>query len=510
MDIQLLESIMESKPKFEGKIRKEKWGGLYMIRKTLTMEAVNETAYEILIRCTGEKKVNQIIDEISEYYNISRNAIIEDILEYIIYLMLRRVIHVTSFSVDDKFYSKIKTQCHEGQEIGTWEKISGANYNVEKETKPSFFEGKGIIGVEPNTLSAPINVLIEFTNNCNLACVHCFADSGQKSEIINGRIKGELSTEEWKKVIDNIYDSGTFEIIVSGGEALIRDDIFEILEYITLKMGGFCLLSNMTLITPEVAKRLKEIGCYKIEGNLDGYNEETYDQFRGVKGAFNQTVAGIKAALQEGIPVRCNITATKKNIYDLKKVVQTAHKIGVRELVAVPLEPGGRARVSWEELEIPVSESKKLMEFYDDIKRWTLEKYGEEFLLVVPTSNFVRDEDVRVRQIMDPNRLMPFCGAGKYHCSINPYGNVILCPTAGDTIPITPGNCLKYSFKDIWQNANIFKEIREYNLPCYEGCPYTNCTGGCHVRSYQKTGKVVGNPGEDCRRYQMELLGVKE
>lgn len=73
MDIQLLKSILESKPKFEGKIRKEKWGGLYMIRKTLTMEAVNETAYEILIRCTGEKTVDQIIDEISEYYNISRN-----------------------------------------------------------------------------------------------------------------------------------------------------------------------------------------------------------------------------------------------------------------------------------------------------------------------------------------------------------------------------------------------------------------------------------------------------
>lgn len=510
MDNNLFNQILESKPQFNGKLRKEKWGGLYLIRETLTMEGINETSYDILKCCNGQNTVADIIRNITNEYLANPEVIFNEVLEYLIYLMLRKVVEVDSLVIDNNFYENIKIERHEGEEISNWKAISGMNYNVESEEKPNFFEGKGVIGVEPNTLSAPINVLIEFTNNCNLACVHCFADSGIGIEIIDGRIKGELSTEEWKHVIDNICDAGTFEIIVSGGEALMRKDIFEIMEYITQKTGGFCLLSNMTLITNEVAEKLKNVGCYKVEGNLDGYDDKTYDEFRGVQGSFQKTVLGIKATLKAGIPVRCNITATKINIYNLKEVVKTAYNLGVRELVAVPLEPGGRARVSWEELEIPMSDSKKLMKYYDEVKQWALDKYGNEFLLVVPTSNFVRDEDLRLKQIMDPNRLMPFCGAGKYHCSVDPYGNVILCPTAGNSIKINPRNCLKSDFKDIWKNADVFREIREFILPCYDNCDCINCTGGCHVRSFQKTGRVVGNPGIDCRKYQIEQLGVME
>lgn len=508
MNLEILNKILLGKPLFRGKLRRETWGGIYLIRETLTMEVINETSFDILSMCNGENSTKEIIEKVQKEYDGNENQIYNEVLSYVIYVLLRGIISIKEIEVNEQLYDDLKPKLYMEKEIEETGPIHGLNYNVRKEEKPGFFKGKGVLGLEPNVLSAPINTLIEFTNNCNLKCVHCFADAEYCKKTENGNIEGELDTEQWKKVIDNLCDAGVFEILVSGGEALMRKDIFEIMEHITKRTGGFSLLSNMTLIDEKVALKLKEIGCYKVEGNLDGYNSETYDAFRGVKGSFDATVKGIKSCLKAGIPVRCNITATKKNIYDLKEVVKTAYEIGVRELVAIPLEPGGRARVQWSELEIPIEDSKKLMEFYADVKKWAYEQYGDEFLLVVPTSNFVRDEDQRIENIMDPNKLLPFCGAGKYHCSIDPYGNAILCPTAGSSIKITPGNCLEHNFKKIWLEGDVFKQIREYQLPCYDGCENMNCTGGCHVRSYQKNKTVVGHPGEDCRKYQMEKLGL--
>ena len=93
-----------------------------------------------------------------------------------------------------------------------------------------------------------------------------------------------------------------------------------------------------------MAKDLKRTGCAKVESNLDGYDQETYERFRGVKGSFEKTISGIKACLDEGIQVRCNVMETKMTIFDLKKIVDTAYEIGVRELCVIPLEMGGRAK----------------------------------------------------------------------------------------------------------------------------------------------------------------------
>ncbi|WP_459765389.1 radical SAM protein [Alkaliphilus crotonatoxidans] len=499
-----IDQLLNCTPSFNGRLRKESWGGIYMLRNSLTIDVVNEIAYDILSKCDGRHTVNDIIGQMQEEYDSDEQTIYNDVINYIGFALNRRIVKDEGFDINQ--FKALNGQDEAAVTVQKRFEEYGLNFNVQSREKPPFFKGKGILGLEPNVLSAPLNVLIEFTHNCNLKCIHCFADA-DCNVTPQGYLEGELSAADWIKVIDNLADAGVFEVFVSGGEAMMRKDIFKIMERITERFGGFCLLSNMTYIDHEAAQKLKELGCYKVEGNLDGYDAATYDEFRGVKGSFEKTVKGIQACLENGIPVRCNVTATKKNIYNLKKIIKTAYEIGVRELVAIPLEPGGRARSNWDEINIPIEEGARLEKFYREVKEWANQEYGDEFFLVVPTSTFMRDEDDKVMQIMDPNRILPFCGAGKFHCSINPHGNVILCPAAGSSIEITPGDCLNMDFKEVWVQADAFRKIRSYDLPCYESCEFQNCTGGCHVRAFQKYGEVVGSPGEDCRKVQMKKLG---
>lgn len=475
-----------SSPLLRGRIRKESWGGVYYLRDELSIEILNDTAYEILKHCDGKNTVDDLIRDFTEEYEVNEESLRKDVLSYLEFSLANGMVTIDGLKMDRNLQSVVID--------------SNINYNVGLKEKPGFFGGKGAIGLEPNVLSAPFKVLIEFTHNCNLKCVHCFADADYCPQTPLGYLEGELTTEQWFKVIDNLANTGVFDIFVSGGEPLIRKDILEILRYVKSKGMGFCLLTNMTLIDDAIAKQLKEAGCYKVEGNMDGYDARTYDEFRGVPGAFDATLKGIKACLDNGLSVRCNITTTKKNIYNLKKVVETTYNAGVRELVAVPLEAGGRAHDDWDNLSIPIEECDELEKFFREVMEWKNQVYGDEFTLVLPVDAFSWESNDEVMRIIDPNKMLPVCGAGKYHCSINPYGQVILCPAAGTSIPIVPGNCLEHDFKDIWLNAEAFKEVRKPVNPACSQCEYKTCVGGCHVTLYRERGVLVGSPGKYCRK----------
>ena len=115
MDNNLFNQILESKPQFNGKLRKEKWGGLYLIRETLTMEGINETSYDILKCCNGQNTVADIIRNITNEYLANPEVIFNEVLEYLIYLMLRKVVEVDSLVIDNNFYENIKIERHEGE-----------------------------------------------------------------------------------------------------------------------------------------------------------------------------------------------------------------------------------------------------------------------------------------------------------------------------------------------------------------------------------------------------------
>lgn len=465
-----IEQLKGRNIKVNGVVRKETWGGIYYYKERMQIDKINETYYSFLELLKEYKDVYYAYEKMKELYDVDEEMLRTDIEELVKYMLKLRMISVEGL---------------------TQEEIVELNTSYVSTDDSDF-----ILGVGKNTPCAPIKVLIETTYNCNLKCVHCFADAECSHGNKDGILSGELSLNDWKKVIDNIYEAGVFDIFVSGGEAMMRRDIFDILEYINSKGMGFFLLSNGTLIDNEKAKHLKEVGCLKVECNMDGATADSYDAFRGIKGAFDKTVRGIKACLDNGIPLRCNVMETKKNIFELKEIVKICHEIGVKEVCVVPLEDGGRGNSNKEDLKFTPDEYEDVKKLYNEVNEWVEKELNNEIYLITPSS-------VVNHPLIVFNKNMPMCGAGRVHCTIDPYGNVKLCPTDRDTLKGENVNLLKRSLSDIWNNSNILKQIRGKNFLKCSSCVNMKCEYGCPVSRYRYIHKGI-NVKKNC-----DFIGVE-
>ena len=156
-------------------------------------------------------------------------------------------------------------------------------------------------------------VVWNVTRRCNLHCVHCYS----KSQDI--AYPGEMTTEQGKRFIDNLAEFGVPVLLFSGGEPFRRPDIFELAEYSIQKGIRTVFSTNGTLITPDVAARLKKIGVSYVGISLDGM-KETNDRFRGLKGAFDLAMQGIANCQQAGVKVGLRFTMNRRNVQDLPQI----------------------------------------------------------------------------------------------------------------------------------------------------------------------------------------------
>lgn len=450
MNLQL-ENLKGKKVTVKGSIRKEAWGGIYYYRDRMQIDKINESYYTFVEFLEKYRDVYVAYRMMREIYEVTEEELRTDLEELVKYMLKIGMIEVEGY---------------------LREKLT----NLESSYKNS--EEDFILGVGKNIPVAPIKVLIETTYNCNLKCIHCFADAEYCAKVKDGILPGELALSDWKRIIDNISDAGVFDVFVSGGECMMRRDIFDILEYIHSKGMGFFLLTNGTLITEEKAKRLKEVGCLKIECNMDGATAESYDAFRGVKGAFDMTLRGIKSCLKAGIPLRCNVMETKKNIFELKEIVKTCYNIGVKEVCVVPLEDGGRGNSNKDDLKFNPSEYEAVKKLYQEVDNWINKELKDQIYLITPTS-------VVGHQLIVLNKNMPMCGAGRVHCTVDPYGNVKLCPTDRDTLKDENVNLLEKSLSDIWMNSPTLEQIRSEEYSKCSSCVNMQCDYGCPVVRYR-------------------------
>ncbi|MDO8721655.1 MAG: radical SAM protein, partial [Syntrophales bacterium] len=163
----------------------------------------------------------------------------------------------------------------------------------------------------PDTLRM---VAWEVTRSCNLACIHCRASSEC------GPYQGELDTDRCKRLLDEIAAFSTPVIILTGGEPLLRPDIFEIAAYGNGKGLRMVMATNGTLVTEEIARRIIDAGIRRVSISIDGLNAERHDAFRKVPGAFAGTMAGIEAMKKAGLEFQINTTVTKMNIDQLRGI----------------------------------------------------------------------------------------------------------------------------------------------------------------------------------------------
>ena len=178
-------------------------------------------------------------------------------------------------------------------------------------------------------------VVWNVTRQCNLKCVHCYAHAKNTS------FDNELSTEQGKQLIDDLADFGSPVMLFSGGEPLVRKDLPQLAAYAVEKGMRAVISTNGTLITPEMAHNLKEIGLSYVGISLDGM-EEINDRFRGVSGAFRSALEGIKNSQAAGIKVGLRFTVNKFNVNEIPKIFQLLEEMDIPRVCFYHLVYAGR------------------------------------------------------------------------------------------------------------------------------------------------------------------------
>jgi radical SAM protein with 4Fe4S-binding SPASM domain len=187
-------------------------------------------------------------------------------------------------------------------------------------------------------------VVWNITRACNLKCIHCYNDSGMNKPC------NDLLTNEAKAVIDDLSQFSVPSILFSGGEPLMRPDLFELIEYAGKRGLRTVISTNGTLITADTAKKIKDNGVSYVGISLDGIGEVN-DKFRGAAGAFNKAVKGIRNCKAADVRVGLRLTLTKRNVQDIEALFDFFEKENIERVCFYHLVPSGRgADIAGEDL----------------------------------------------------------------------------------------------------------------------------------------------------------------
>lgn len=325
----------------------------------------------------------------------------------------------------------------------------------------------------------------ETTRNCNLACMHCRASA------THGPFSGELDTDGAFRLLDQISQVGKPIIILTGGEPLLRPDIFDIARYGTQKGLRMVMAPNGTLITEKFAKQMADAGIQRISISLDGATRETHDRFRGVDGAFEGALRGIKLAKEAGVEFQVNTTITKTNLKEIPEIQELAIKLGAVAHHIFLLVPTGRGKYIVDQ-EITAAEYERTLNwFYDQREKSPLQ------LKATCAPHYYRILRQRANQegkavTFKTHGMDAFtrgCLGGTGFCFISHRGIVQPC----GFLDVNCGDITKTSFADIWNGSDTFLSLRNFNNltgKCGR-CEFRKVCGGCRARAYEATGDFL-------------------
>jgi len=299
-----------------------------------------------------------------------------------------------------------------------------------------------------------------------------------------GKDGEELSTTQGKLLIDQIAEVSKPLIILSGGEPLLRSDVFELAEYATEKGLTVAMGTNGTLISDSVARRLKSSGVKAVAVSIDSHIPEQHDTFRGVEGSWERALKGIEACIRNRIRVQVNTTVTPQNFGEIEELMDLARGYGANSFHLFFLVPTGRG-AGIQDISMDMYES-LISNVLDVIK------IGNSKFRIRPVCapQFMR---IASQKGLDLREWGRGCIAGLSYCRICPAGEVTPCPY----LPIRLGNIKNRRFKDIWCDSPILMQLRDFdNLQGKCGrCEYREKCGGCRARAYGPTGPSHGCGG---------------
>jgi AdoMet-dependent heme synthase len=376
-------------------------------------------------------------------------------------------------------------------------------------------------------------VFWEVTKGCNLRCIHCRATATELSS------PTDLPTRTALGIIDQISAAANPILVLSGGEPLYRSDIFQLARYATDQGLRVALATNGTLVTKDVARMIVDSGVRRVSISLDGSDAVTHDSFRGIPGAFDAAVHGLRNLKALGMSVQINMTIARHNAHQLPEVLQLARSLGADALHTFLLVPVGCGVDIAAEQMVPPEEYERMLNwFYDqsliggiELKATCAPHYfrvarqrraadrraAEQLARIEPAGTHLTAEPSSIGPTdmtmpgstgialkphgvgqpvghpgghpSDLNAMTKGCLAGTGVCFISHEGEVYPC----GYLPVIAGDLRKQTFSDIWENSTVFHELRDAGkLKGKCGCcEFRNVCMGCRARAYAATGDFM-------------------
>lgn len=342
--------------------------------------------------------------------------------------------------------------------------------------------------MQPKINPYPLRVVAwEATRRCRLNCRHCRADAA------DSEFTGELSTMDAKNMLDGLVSFAKPMLILTGGEPMLREDIYELAAYAWKSGMKVVMASCGALINPVTAARMKEAGIQAVSISIDGMDAETHDAFRGISGAFETALAAMKHVKTAGLPFQINTTVSRLNAGQLRQIYDLAAGQGAAALDFFFLVPTGRGAA----LKGLVIDS----ETYEKTLDW-IYKLSQNSSIAIKTTcapHYARIQQQRAGgdyEKIPPRFRARNCMAGKGFIFISHRGIVQPC----GFLDLACGNLKKENFDlmKIYGGSAVFNDLR--NFEKYRGscgkCRFIKTCGGCRARAFAENGDYLGSePG---------------
>ena len=340
----------------------------------------------------------------------------------------------------------------------------------------------------------PFTVAWEVTRACAYACIHCRAEAQPK------RDPRELTTEEGFGLIDELVDAGRPILIVTGGDPMMRPDLFDLIRYAAGRGLRVALSPTATkLVTPERLREAREAGVARIQMSLDGSRPEVQDAFRGRPGSFERTLEILDDIRSAGISLQVGTTVSRYNVDDLEAIARIVGEYGAVMWSLFFLVPTGRGKR--EDMISPEEHERVFNWLYDlskaapfDVRTTAAQHYRR-----VVIQRRRQEATTSERGLLVTGAGYSFAdGLGQSNRGVNDGNGFAFISHTGDVcpsgfLPLPGGNVREQSFAEIYRSSALFRDLRDYSrLKGKCGvCDFREVCGGSRARAYAVSGDYL-------------------